>query len=99
MEHSKEKQKEGSLNKKEETSEMKLHKQVTKMSQIQKELSATKIKISPRHPAHPCPICGQMSQQDAYPFCSKRCRAIDLNRWLSGAYVLPAPQQETDEEE
>ncbi|EJF76737.1 hypothetical protein MCQ_01679, partial [Candidatus Bartonella washoeensis Sb944nv] len=25
--------------------------------------------------------------------------AIDLNRWLSGAYILPPPPQKTDEEE
>ncbi|AQX18859.1 hypothetical protein Bcsk_012580 [Bartonella sp. CDC_skunk] len=50
-------------------------------------------------PSRPCPECGKMSQQDSYPFCSSRCRAIDLNRWLSGAYVLPPPPQKTDEEE
>ncbi|WP_455476863.1 DNA gyrase inhibitor YacG [Bartonella sp. B41] len=50
-------------------------------------------------PSHPCPICGLMSQQDTYPFCSARCRAVDLNRWLSGAYILPSPAAETDEEE
>ncbi|WP_254474799.1 DNA gyrase inhibitor YacG [Bartonella sp. B1098] len=50
-------------------------------------------------PPHPCPICGQMSQKSAYPFCSPRCRAIDLNRWLSGAYILLPPPQVSDEEE
>ncbi|WP_455478000.1 DNA gyrase inhibitor YacG [Bartonella sp. B10] len=50
-------------------------------------------------PSHPCPVCGKISQQNAYPFCSTRCRAIDLNRWLSGAYILPQPLQKTDEEE
>ncbi|UTO29426.1 DNA gyrase inhibitor YacG [Bartonella harrusi] len=44
-------------------------------------------------------MCGQMAQQNAYPFCSTRCRAIDLNRWLSGAYILPPPPQMSDEEE
>lgn len=56
-------------------------------------------KTSPKRPSHPCPICGQMSQQNTYPFCSARCRAIDLNRWLSGGYILPSPAQKTDEEE
>ncbi|WP_026501355.1 DNA gyrase inhibitor YacG [Bartonella vinsonii] len=50
-------------------------------------------------PPRPCPICGQRAQQNAYPFCSTRCRAIDLNRWLSGAYILPPPPQISDEEE
>ncbi|WP_245407076.1 DNA gyrase inhibitor YacG [Bartonella tribocorum] len=44
-------------------------------------------------------VCGQMSQKSAYPFCSSRCRAIDLNRWLSGAYILPLPPKISDEEE
>ncbi|MBB5074313.1 hypothetical protein HNQ69_001451 [Bartonella callosciuri] len=56
-------------------------------------------KISSIRPPHPCPICGQMAQQNAYPFCSTRCRAIDLNRWLSGTYILPPPPQISDEEE
>ncbi|EJF98044.1 hypothetical protein MEI_00966 [Bartonella vinsonii subsp. arupensis Pm136co] len=59
----------------------------------------TQPKTSPMRPPHPCPICGQRAQQNAYPFCSTRCRAIDLNRWLSGAYILPPPPQISDEEE
>lgn len=27
------------------------------------------------------------------PFCSERCRQIDLGRWLSEAYVLPGEEQ------
>lgn len=26
------------------------------------------------------------------PFCSERCRQIDLGRWLSEAYVLPGEE-------
>lgn len=40
-------------------------------------------------PALPCPECGKSSNRENYPFCSMRCRALDLNRWLSGSYVLP----------
>lgn len=40
-------------------------------------------------PVRPCPICGQPSSQAHHPFCSGRCADIDLNRWLSGAYVIP----------
>ena len=29
-----------------------------------------------------------------WPFCSKRCKTIDLGRWLSGAYQIPAEDQE-----
>ena len=28
--------------------------------------------------------------QAHHPFCSGRCADIDLNRWLSGSYVIPA---------
>lgn len=73
--------------------------QMTKTQQTQKKTDLTQTKTSPIRPAHPCPICGQMAQQNAYPFCSTRCRAIDLNRWLSGAYILPPPPQVSDEEE
>jgi len=38
----------------------------------------------------PCPICGKPAVEKYRPFCSKRCADIDLNRWLSGSYVIPA---------
>ncbi|WP_417310823.1 DNA gyrase inhibitor YacG [Devosia sp.] len=49
-------------------------------------------------PTRPCPICGKPSSQQHHPFCSGRCADIDLNRWLSGAYVIPAGPAETDAE-
>ncbi|WP_336276973.1 DNA gyrase inhibitor YacG [Bartonella sp. CB178] len=64
-----------------------------------KEPGTTQTEVATKYPPRPCPICGQMSRQDAYPFCSTRCRALDLNRWLSGAYILPPPPQKADEEE
>lgn len=46
----------------------------------------------------PCPICGKPAAFAYRPFCSKRCADIDLHRWLSGAYALPAaPEAEDDE--
>jgi endogenous inhibitor of DNA gyrase (YacG/DUF329 family) len=46
----------------------------------------------------PCPICGKASRFAARPFCSKRCADIDLHRWLSGTYAIPAaPDTEEDE--
>lgn len=41
-------------------------------------------------PTRPCPICGKPSVQAFHPFCSARCADVDLNRWLTGAYVIPA---------
>jgi endogenous inhibitor of DNA gyrase (YacG/DUF329 family) len=53
-------------------------------------------KVTPLRPPRPCPECGKPSARATYPFCSPRCKDIDLNRWLSGAYVIPAA--EDDEE-
>jgi hypothetical protein len=36
-----------------------------------------------------CPICARAAVAAFRPFCSKRCADVDLNRWLSGAYVVP----------
>ena len=47
-----------------------------------------------------CPICGKPAVERYKPFCSKRCADVDLNRWLSGTYVIPTeeePQTEADE--
>ena len=48
----------------------------------------------PVTPLRPCPICGKPSSQEFHPFCSARCADIDLNRWLSGAYVIPVKPEE-----
>jgi endogenous inhibitor of DNA gyrase (YacG/DUF329 family) len=41
-----------------------------------------------------CPICGKPSVDRFRPFCSKRCADVDLHRWLSGAYAIPAAEDE-----
>ena len=41
-----------------------------------------------------CPICGRPTVEEFKPFCSKRCADVDLNRWLSGSYVIPARDDE-----
>jgi endogenous inhibitor of DNA gyrase (YacG/DUF329 family) len=40
-----------------------------------------------------CPICAkEVPPGDAeYPFCSERCRTIDLGNWASGKYVISSP--------
>jgi endogenous inhibitor of DNA gyrase (YacG/DUF329 family) len=54
-----------------------------------------------------CPICDKPMQAQSlaelpyYPFCSKRCRLIDLGRWLDESYRLPCtddppPQPQPD---
>ena len=39
----------------------------------------------------PCPTCSANVPRDApsRPFCSERCKLIDLGRWLRGDYVVP----------
>jgi endogenous inhibitor of DNA gyrase (YacG/DUF329 family) len=45
----------------------------------------------------PCPICGKPATDASTPFCSERCRDVDLNRWLSGSYVIPG-RKDADED-
>ena len=54
--------------------------------------------VTPLRPKRPCPECGKPSARGHYPFCSARCKDVDLNRWLSGAYVIPARDSESEEE-
>jgi len=50
-----------------------------------------------------CPRCGAQapySPDNAWrPFCSERCRTIDLGAWASEAYRVPAPLQPDPAEE
>ncbi len=46
-----------------------------------------------------CPICHRLfesEQSTAMPFCSIRCKQIDLGRWLDERYSVPV-ERETDE--
>ncbi|CAG0952844.1 MAG: DNA gyrase inhibitor YacG [Rhizobiaceae bacterium] len=51
-------------------------------------------KVTPLRPRRPCPECGKPSARETYPFCSPRCKDVDLNRWLSGSYVIAATEEE-----
>ncbi|MBN1588652.1 MAG: DNA gyrase inhibitor YacG [Pirellulales bacterium] len=47
-----------------------------------------------------CSICRRPfdpEQSRFMPFCSERCRRIDLNRWLDEAYGLPYDAPESPE--
>lgn len=47
-----------------------------------------------------CPICDEVRRTDDFaPFCSKRCRQIDLGRWIDGRYVVSRPIEQSDIEE
>jgi endogenous inhibitor of DNA gyrase (YacG/DUF329 family) len=43
--------------------------------------------------SRPCPICKTAAaprpQNPAAPFCSERCKLVDLGRWLDESYRVP----------
>jgi endogenous inhibitor of DNA gyrase (YacG/DUF329 family) len=47
-----------------------------------------------------CPICKKPVERTAadFPFCSERCRLIDLGKWASGQYVVSSPGDDTSDE-
>jgi len=53
-----------------------------------------------------CPICRKTVEfredknaegKSSFPFCSERCKLIDLGRWLDGKYQIPVAQDDLDE--
>jgi endogenous inhibitor of DNA gyrase (YacG/DUF329 family) len=56
-------------------------------------------------PTLKCPACGrafEKNESPALPFCSARCRQVDLGRWLGESYSLPIyrfDDEEPDEEQ
>jgi len=40
-----------------------------------------------------CPTCSALVRRgdEDFPFCSDRCRKIDLGKWASGAYKISSP--------
>jgi endogenous inhibitor of DNA gyrase (YacG/DUF329 family) len=58
-----------------------------------------------------CPTCGKEVSRTSkidgktakgapsfFPFCSKRCRLVDLNAWFESQYVISRPVEQQDEE-
>ena len=54
-------------------------------------------KIS-KTPSNACAICGKPIVERFKPFCSARCADVDLNRWLTGRYVIPGSEVTEDDE-
>lgn len=48
-------------------------------------------------PTYECPFCRKLMtvarKEDAphRPFCSERCKMVDLGRWLDGTYTVSDP--------
>ncbi len=46
-----------------------------------------------------CPTCKKpvKNSDPEFPFCSPRCRLIDLGKWAKGDYVISSPLQDTSD--
>ena len=51
----------------------------------------------------PCPICKRPVNPNTrdqpnspYPFCTERCKLVDLGRWLDAKYQIPVAEDDTD---
>ena len=43
-----------------------------------------------------CPLCEQPPKVPHTPFCSRRCAQLDLGKWLTGDYAIPAHEAMED---
>ncbi len=50
-----------------------------------------------------CPVCAAAvaarGQNRVFPFCSERCRTIDLGRWLDERYRIPTAESPPDDDD
>ena len=46
-----------------------------------------------------CAICGRPVVAEHRPFCSARCRRVDLGRWLGESYRIPAAETDDPDED
>jgi endogenous inhibitor of DNA gyrase (YacG/DUF329 family) len=47
-----------------------------------------------------CPLCRNLlptKSVPTFPFCSDRCRLLDLNNWMEGNYTVSRPIDPSDE--
>jgi uncharacterized protein len=53
---------------------------------------------NPKVKALRCPTCRTLvlEKNEDFPFCSDRCRRIDLGKWASGDYKVSSPIQDPD---
>ncbi len=53
---------------------------------------------TPAPARRPCPICGKPAEPRFRPFCSSRCADIDLGRWFTERYRIPAGSADEEED-
>ena len=52
-----------------------------------------------------CPICrrelisSDPDRESFFPFCSKRCKFVDLGKWLTEEYLIPGKEEGENREE
>lgn len=48
-----------------------------------------------------CPICKKTAasrpENDSFPFCSERCKLVDLGKWVLGEYRIPGRPEEAED--
>ncbi len=54
--------------------------------------------VTPLRRKRVCPECGKTASRETWPFCSERCKSLDLGRWLSGSYAIPVSETAEDPE-
>jgi endogenous inhibitor of DNA gyrase (YacG/DUF329 family) len=45
-----------------------------------------------------CPVCGKPTDERFKPFCSGRCKQVDLHRWLGEVYTVPGEEGPANED-
>ena len=46
-----------------------------------------------------CPTCKkEVEQNEFFPFCSERCKLVDLGRWIGEEYRIPADDKPSEPE-
>ncbi len=61
-------------------------------------MTTPKPPTSPVIPSFPCPQCGMPSQwtdNPSRPFCTERCKLIDLGAWANEEYRVPEQKKTT----
>ena len=58
-------------------------------------------RIAPEQAMRICPRCGKETETTGNPFrpfCSERCKLLDLGNWITGTYRIPATNAAEDED-
>ena len=51
-----------------------------------------------------CPTCQKpfeierLADLASFPFCTDRCKLVDLGRWIDGVHAIPGPEVRTEPE-